>query len=257
MDAITSTGGPACYRLIVRLPDRNLLPGFRPDEWTILNDFGEEVEALAGTRSVGRLLGRLGAEGVVVREAGAAPSGGGVLWTILRRFDVSGVDPEPAEAVAAEAEALLSWNGALAASLGSPRAKRKPARPTLAPALGLIASVVGIGLAAAAASTWTAGIPDGSAEDAEFMRRGGFHATVPDRARQGWYVRLKVHPNGSSEVTKRLSEAELLKDVDLEAEVRRRLGIGPASAPKGSAPGVAPDMIGRIDGVAAAFRRRS
>lgn len=257
MGAVTSTRNSFGCRLIVRLPAVNLLPGFRADEWTILEDFGDEVEALAGTRRIGRLLARLEAEGAVVKEVAAVRPAEGAAWTIIRRFGSTVVAVDPAAAVAAEAEARVSWNRALAASSGSLRPKPGSRRPAVGTALGLIAAVAGLGLAVASASVWTAGASRESAGDVEFVRRGGFHATLPDATRRGWYVRVKVNPDGSSEVTKRLSEAEFLKQVDLDAEVRRRIGMPQAATPPGVAPAVSPDMIGRIDGVAGAFRRRS
>ena len=237
--------------LVVCLPPEGLLPGFRADEWTILEEFAEEGSAKLRMHRIVQMLNHLKARAFVIRETDPRRPGSMVSWRTIVRFNEPELYLDPDEAWPASPEALVSWADAVAAFLAPPRLEPRPQQPTVPLGFIATAATAAVALLALGLSLRTPKMEFEIDALNHFARQGGMYATLPDKSRPGWYVRVKMHPNGSVELLDRISEGELQKQMKKGPETAETDSVATAAALSGEA------VNQRLEGVAAAFRKKN
>lgn len=236
--------------LVVCLPPGGLLPGFRANEWTILEEFAEEGSAKLRMHRIVQMLNHLKARAFVIRETDPRRPGSMVSWRTIVRFNEPEIYLDPDEAWVASPEALVSWADAVEAFLAPPRLETK-AQPKVPLGFLATAATAAVAFLALGLSLRTPKVEFEIDALNHFARQGGVYATLPDKNRPGWYVRVKMHPNGSVELLERISEDDLQKQTKKGPETSEADSVASAATLSGEA------VNERLEGVAAAFRKRN
>lgn len=253
MSSLIAPSETVRYLLVLCLPSEGLLDGFRAGEWTILEDFEEEGTAKLRLHRIVQLLHHLKAKAFVIQETNPQRRGSMVSWRTIARFNEPELYIDPDEAAVASPEALVSWADAVRDFLTPPALR--PRQPQSMVGFGLFAS--GVAAAVAILALFVALRPQKVEFEIDainlFARQGGVYATLPDRGQPGWYVRVKMHPNGSIELLDRISEADLQEQAKNQSQAARtkpEVSEGGAEASSGIS-------NERLQGLAAAFRARN
>lgn len=245
--------------LVVCLPEEGLISGFRAGEWTIVERFPQEGEAKLRLQRTLSMLTELKARAFVIKEVDPRDRNKLASWRTLVRFNEPELYLDPLDAVAASPEALQSWTSAVDGGLRSSVPAPKPAAPTRMPmvmvACVAATAVAVIGMIAALQAPRVELKIDPLME---FARKGGITMSIPDKHRDGWYLRVKIHPDRYVEVVDRFPASQLqarskaydAKVEDVAAELKDRTIFAPTE------PDEQNSLSPKLEAISSAFKRK-
>lgn len=199
--------------VVVCLPEDGLITGFEAGKWTVIERLDQEGEAKLRLQRLLPALAALKARAFVIRESDPRDRNKMVSWRTMVRYNEPEVYLDPSDAVAASPDALRHWQEATTQLQLRPAAPAKPARSLREPLI-MGASVVAAVAALVATLAMAVALQApkiGLQDDAllEFARQGGITLSLPDESRQGWYMRVKIHPNKLVEIVDRFPASRL------------------------------------------------
>lgn len=199
--------------VVVCLPEDGLITGFEAGKWTVIERLDQEGEAKLHLQRLLPALAALRARAFVIRESDPRDRNKMVSWRTMVRYNEPEVYLDPSDAVDASPDALRHWQEATTQLQSRPAAPAKPARSLREPLI-MGASVVAAVAALVATLAMAVALQApkiGLQDDAllEFARQGGITLSLPDESRQGWYMRVKIHPNKLVEIVDRFPASRL------------------------------------------------